>query len=168
MHYGVAVIPARVRKPKDKALVETTVGWLETWLLGWLKDQKFFSFAELNQAISKRLAALVKRPFQKREGTRLSNFIQYDQSCLRPLPFKEFEIADMVIKRVPDNYHIEYHGHYYSVPFKYFSQMVTIRATGRTIEIFDVNRVRIVTPKKFFEPLCNRYGPHARKAPPLP
>jgi len=74
--------------------------------LGWLKNQKFFSFAELNNAIRQRLAVLVERPFQKREGSRLSNFTQYDQPRLRPLPFKDFEIADMVIKRLPDNYHV--------------------------------------------------------------
>jgi len=149
-YYGVAVIPARVRKPQDKAVVETSVGWLETWLLGWLNDQKYFSFADLNKAIRQRLAVLVERPFQKREGSRLSNFTQYDQPRLRPLPFKDFEIADMVIKRLPDNYHVEYQGYYYSAPFKYFNQMVTIRATQRTIEIFDANRVRIASHQRSF------------------
>jgi hypothetical protein len=119
-HYNVAVIPARVRKPQDKAVVETSIGWLETWLLSWLKGQKFFSFAELNKAIRERLAELVQRPFQKREGSRLSNFIQFDQPCLRPLPFKDFEIADMITKRLPDNYHVEYRGYYYSAPFQLF------------------------------------------------
>ena len=131
-------------------MVETSIGWLETWLLSWLKDQKFFSFAELNEAIKQRLAILVKRPFQKREGSRLSNFVEFDQPRLRPLPFKDFEIADMLIKRLPDNYHVEYQGYYYSAPFKYFNQMVTIRATQRTIEIFDANRVRIASHQRSF------------------
>jgi len=149
-YYGVAVIPARVRKPQDKSVVETSIGWLETWLLSWLKGQRFFSFAELNKAIRERLAELVQRPFQKREGSRLSNFTDYDQPRLKPLPFKDFEIADMVIKRLPDNYHVEYQGYYYSVPFKYFRQMVTIRATQKTIEIFDANRIRIASHQRSF------------------
>ena len=153
-YYSVAVIPARVRKPKDKSPVETSIGWLETWLLGWLKDQKFFSFAELNQAIRTRLATLVQRPFQKREGSRLSNFIQFDQPKLRPLLIKPFEIADMVTKRLPDNYHLEYQGFYYSAPFQYFRQMVTIRATQTTIEIFDANRTRIASHQRSYS---NRY-----------
>jgi transposase len=149
-HYNVAVIPARVRKPQDKAVVETSIGWLETWLLSWLKGQKFFSFAELNKAIRQRLAELIERPFQKRPGSRLSNFIEFDQPCLRPLPFKDFEIADMITKRLPDNYHVEYQGYYYSAPFGYFNQMVTIRATQKTIEIFDVNRIRIASHQRSF------------------
>jgi transposase len=150
-HYNVAVIPARVRKPQDKAVVETSIGWLETWLLGWLNGQKFFSFAELNKAIRERLAELVQRPFQKREGSRLSNFIEFDQPKLRPLPFKAFEIADMIIRRLPDNYHVEYLGYYYSAPFQCFSQMVTIRATQTTIEIFDSNRIRIASHLRSFK-----------------
>jgi len=149
-YYNIAVIPARVRKPKDKSPVETSIGWLETWLLGWLKDQRFFSFAELNQAIRQRLAELVERPFQKREGSRLSNFIEFDQPKLRPLPLKTFEVADMVIKRLPDNYHVEYQGCHYSAPFQYFKQMITIRATQTTIEIFDSNRIRIASHQRSF------------------
>ena len=149
-HYNVAVIPARVRKPQDKSPVETSIGWLETWLLSWLKGQKFFSFAELNKAIRQRLAQLVERPFQKRTGSRLSNFIEFDQPRLRPLPLKAFEIADMVNKRLPDNYHVEYQSYYYSAPFQYFNQMVTIRATQTTIEIFDTNRIRIASHQRSF------------------
>ena len=149
-YYGVAVIPARIRKPQDKSPVETSIGWLETWLLSWLKSQKFFSFAELNKAIRQRLAELIERPFQKRPGSRLSNFIEFDQPCLRPLPFKDFEIADMITKRLPDNYHVEYQGYYYSAPFGYFNQMVTIRATQKTIEIFDTNRIRIASHQRSF------------------
>jgi hypothetical protein len=149
-YYGVAVIPARVRKPRDKSPVETSTGWLETWLLGWLEGQKFFSFGELNKAIRQRLAELIERPFQKREGNRLSNFIAFDQPRLRPLPLKAFEIANMVIKRLPDNYHVDYEDYYYSAPFRYYNQLVTIRATQKTIEIFDANRVRIASHQRSF------------------
>jgi transposase len=147
-HYNVAVIPARIREPQDKSPVETSIGWLETWLLGWLRNQIFFSFAELNKAILSRLGELVKRPFQARTGSRLSNFIEFDRPNLRPLPLKAFEMAEMLIRTVPDNYHVEYDGYYYSVPFMAYRQKVTIRATATTIEIFDTNRVRIASHQR--------------------
>jgi transposase len=144
-YYNLAVIPARIKRPKDKAQVESSIGWLETWLLGWLEGQIFFSFAELNQEIRKRLEMLVERPFKERPGSRLSNFIEYDQPKLRPLPAKSFEAAEMLLKRVPDNYHVEYDGCYYSVPFNYYNQTVTLRATATTIELLDQDRLRIAS-----------------------
>jgi transposase len=136
-HYGVAVVPARVRAPKDKAQVEGAVGWLETWLLEWLRDQRFGSFAELNQAVRRRLSELVKRPFQKRGGTRESVFLEIDKPCLRPLPVNEYQYREYQSRHVPDNYHVEYQGFYYSVPYRYYRQEVTVRASGTLIEILD-------------------------------
>lgn len=69
-HYEVAILPARVRKPQDKAPVESSVGWLETWLLEWLRGKRFFSFVALNTEIHYRVKELTKRPFQKRKGSR--------------------------------------------------------------------------------------------------
>ena len=149
-HYNVAVIPARIRKPQDKSPVETSIGWLETWLLGWLRNQIFFSFAELNEAIRLRLSELVQRPFQARPGSRLSNFIEFDKPKLRSLPLKAFERAEMVIKSVPDNYHVEYAGYYYSVSYLFYRQKVTLRSTATTIEIFDTNRVRIASHQRSY------------------
>jgi len=135
-HYGVGVLPARVRTPQDKAIVEEGVRWLETWLLGALRNQVFMSFAELNLAIRKRLEALVQRPFQKLDGSRKSVFDAVDKPALRPLPKAPFEVADMLQRRVPENYHVEYAGFYYSVPYTLFRQMVTVRSTGSMIEVF--------------------------------
>lgn len=144
-HYNVAVIPARIREPQDKAPVEESIRWLETWLLGWLRNQQFFSFGELNTAIEYRLSELVRRPFQKRPGTRLSVFNELDRPGLRPLALSPFETADMKLRAVPDNYHVEYDGFYYSVPYTAYRQKVTIRATSTSIEIFDQNRIRIAS-----------------------
>ena len=142
-HYGVAVIPARVRKPKDKSVVEGSVGWLETWLLEWLRGQRFFSFAELNREIVKRVKILAARPFQSRSGSRAGEFEEFDKPALRPLPMARFEQAAYVTRRVPDNYHVEYKGFYYSVPYTLFRQEVTIRATGTLLEIINGNRESI-------------------------
>ena len=126
-HYGIAVLPRRVRRPRDKSIVEESVGWLETWLLGVIRNQRFFSFEELNRCIRNRMDELVRRPFQKRPGSRYSVFCNEDRPKLRPLPAVPFEIADMIVRRVPNNYHVEYKGFYYSVPYTLYKQQVTVR-----------------------------------------
>jgi transposase len=142
-HYDVAVIPARVRKPRDKSTVEGSVGWLETWLLEWLRGQRFFSFEELNRAVRSRVLSLVKRPFQKRAGSRESVFAAVDKPALRPLPRSRYEHVEYVVRRVPDNYHVEYDGRYYSVPFTLYREKVTLRVSGTMIEILNANRERV-------------------------
>jgi len=144
-HYEVAVIPARIREPQDKPVVEESVGWLETWLLGWLRNQRFFSFSELNKAIRIRLEALSRQPYQKRPGSRYCIYQEVDLPALRPLPPIRFEMAEFKLRTVPDNYHVEFDNFYYSVPFTYYRQKVTIRATTSTIEILNSNRERIAS-----------------------
>jgi transposase len=142
-HYDVAVIPARVRKPKDKASVEGSIGWLETWLLEWLRGQCFFNFEELNRAVRERVRQLVERPFQKRAGSRASVFEAIDRPALRSLPATRYEHVAYVVRRVPDNYHVEYDERYYSVPYTLFKQKVTLRAGISMIEILNENRERV-------------------------
>jgi len=134
-YYEVAITPARVRKCKDKPAVEEGVGWLETWLLGKLRNQRFFSYPELNRAILSYLPELTRRPFQKREGSRYSEFIRIDKPALRPLPAFKYEMADIKTKRVGDSYHLEYDGFYYSVPYTLHNKHVILRATATTIEV---------------------------------
>ena len=135
LHYKVAILPARVRKPRDKSLAEQSVGWLETWLLGKLRNQQFFSFAELNLAIAEYLIELSDRPYKKLEGTRRSVFEQTDKPMLRPLPEQRYEIADVIIKKLGDNYHLEYNGFYYSAPYTLLGEQLIIRATDLSVEI---------------------------------
>jgi transposase len=150
-YYQVAIIPARIRSPRDKAPVESTVGWLETWLVQWLKTEgPYGSFAELNRAIGRRMADLVKRPFQKRAGTRESVFLALDKPALRPLPPSPYEIAEYQTRRVPDNYHLEYSGFYYSVPFEYYKQEVTLRITHSMIEVYDGRCRRIAVHERHY------------------
>ena len=142
-HYGIAIVPARPYKPRDKSLVEGSVGWLETWLLEWLRGMMFFSFEELNRTIRSRIKALSERQFQKRHGSRASEFEEFDRPALRPLPPNRFELVSYVTRRVPDSYHVEYDGRYYSLPYTLFKQEVTIRATTTMIEVIDGNRERV-------------------------
>lgn len=145
LYYNIAVIPARVRAPKDKAQVEGSIGWLETWLLGWLKGKQYTSFAELNAAIKTRMAELVKRPFQKRAGSRESVFLKIDKPALRPLPSEPYEIPIYVERTVPNNYHVEYEDFYYSVPYSYYKRKIMIKATHSVIEVYEnrLNRIAI-------------------------
>jgi len=142
-HYGIAIVPARPYKARDKSLAEGTVGWLETWLLEWLRGQYFFSFEELNRAIRLRVKALAERSFQKRPGSRASDFEEFDKPALRPLPPARFEFADYTTRRVPDSYHLEYDNFYYSVHHSIYKQVVTIRATSTMIEVINGNRERV-------------------------
>ena len=165
-HYAVAVVPARVRKPKDKPLVEQTVGWLETWLLGKLRNQTFFSFHELNRAIRQYIQELSRRPFQKREGTRWSDFEKIDKPALRSLPAQKYEIADIVFRNVGDNYHVEYAGFHYSVPYTLHGERVVLRATGAMIEIFDKNHIRMASHKRRQTVSGGRYSTDEGHMPP--
>jgi len=150
LYYNIAIIPARVRRPRDKSIVEGSVGWLETWLLEWLRGKCFTSFRELNAEIRKRIAELVKRPFQKRAGSRESVFLEIDKPALRPLPATPYEVPVYVERKVPDNYHVEYDGFYYSVPYRYYKQKVTIKATNTVIEVYFDRLTRIAIHERHY------------------
>jgi transposase len=147
-HYGVAIVPARVRKPRDKGLVEGSVGYLETWLMEWLRGRRFGSFEELNQTIRERVRELAARPFKKRAGSREEAFRLVDRPALRGLPASRFERAEYAKRTVPDNYHVEFDGFCYSVPYQLYRHGVTIRATDAMIEVMDKERRRVALHKR--------------------
>lgn len=135
-HYQVAILPARVRKPRDKAKVENGVLITERWILARLRDRQFFSLAELNSAIAELLTELNERPFQKLEGSRRSRFIELDRPALKALPPRAYEYAQWKCAKVHPDYHIEFEHAYYSVPYQYIGQRLDVRITARMIEIF--------------------------------
>lgn len=92
-HYSTAMLPARSRKPQDKAKVEVGVQIVERWILARLRIHRFFSLAELNKAISTLIVDLNLRPFKKLEGNRRDWFERLDQPMLRALPSKRYEVA---------------------------------------------------------------------------
>ena len=134
-HYGTAILPARVRAPKDKATVEGTVGIISTFILAALRNRQFLSLLELNEAIHERLEAFNHKPFQKREGSRASSFSE-EKPFLRPLPPRPFELAIWKVATVGPNYHISVERMNYSVPFEYIKQKVDVRLTRATVEVF--------------------------------
>ncbi len=135
-HYGVAVLPARARRPKDKAKVENGVLVITRWVLARLRHQRFFSLNELNRALRTLLADVNQRPFKKLPGCRASAFAEMDQPALRPLPQRRYEYAEWKVARVGIDYHVEIDGHYYSVPCQHARAQVDVRVTKMTVEIF--------------------------------
>jgi transposase len=135
-HYGVAVIPARVRRPRDKAKAEVGVQVVERLILAALRHRTFFSLAELNAAIAVLLDRLNRRPFQKLPGSRREAFATLDQPVLRPLPATPYMFATWKRVRVRIDYHVEVDGHYYSVPYALVKQSLDARLTAHTVECF--------------------------------
>jgi transposase len=135
-HYGVAVVPARVAKPKDKAKVEAGVLLVERWILARLRHQTFFSLAELNQAIAGLLLELNGRPFQKLSGCRRSLYEELDRPALQPLPPQVYEYAEWKKVRVHIDYHVDVDKHYYSVPHQLQGRKCEARVTATTVEVF--------------------------------
>jgi len=142
-HYRTVIIPARVRKPRDKAKVENAVQQVERWVLAPLRHQQFFSVAEANVAILERFDWLNNRPFQKLDGTRRSLFEELDKPALQPLPERRYEIAEWKTHvAVNIDHHVEFDTHYYSVPYVLVGKRLEIRATDQTVEcLFNGNRV---------------------------
>jgi transposase len=135
-HYGVAVIPARSRKPRDKAKVENAVLVTERWILARLRRQTFFTLAALNAALRPAVAELNLRPFQKLPGSRHSRFLAVEQPALRPLPPTPYEYAEWKKATVHIDYHVEVDHHYYSVPYTLVGQRVEVRLTTNCVECF--------------------------------
>jgi len=135
-HYGTAIIPTRVRKPKDKAKVEVAVQVVERWILAKLRNRQFFSLRQLNQAIAQLLEDLNNKPFQKLPGSRKSAFESIDRPALNPLPAQAYRFAEWKIATVNVDYHIEVERHYYSVPHTLIKKKIDVRVTNNTIECF--------------------------------
>ena len=136
VYYGVAVMPARVRKPRDKAKVESGVLFVQRWILARLRNRKFFSLSELNKAIGELLVRLNERPFRKLPGSRRSQFESLDRPALRPLPAERFVYAEWKKARVGPDYHVEVFGHHYSVPYQLVKDQLDVRVSARTVECF--------------------------------
>lgn len=135
-HYGVAVVPARPGKPRDKAKVEGAVLIVQRWILARIRHRSFWSLGELNQAIAELVKELNQRPFQKLEGSRASAFEKLDRPLLRALPPRRYELGVWARAKVHIDYHVAFEHRFYSVPVALVGERVEVRATQSTIEIF--------------------------------
>jgi transposase len=134
-HYGTAIIPARVKAPKDKATVEGSVGNISSFILASIRNQTFFTLRELNSVIREKLHAFNHKPFQKKDGSRATWFAQ-ERAYLLPLPRNRYEMSVWKTATVSFNYHIAVEEQYYSVPFEYIKRKVDVRVTRNVIEVF--------------------------------
>ena len=137
-HYGTAILPTRVRKPRDKAAVESAVLQVERWILAPLRHRAFFTLAELNAAIVPLREALNQRPLAPpRTGTRRSVFEADERARLRPLPADPYTIGQWELGRaVGADHHVIVDGHYYSVPSGLAHGRVDVFATATLVSLF--------------------------------
>ena len=136
IHYGTAIVPARVRKPQDKSHAEGSVRFVETWIIAALREQKFFAIGEVRQAVSQKLEELNDRPFKQRNGTRRTAYLEEERGFMLPLPMNEFEPAVWTTAKVSSDYLVSDGRNKYSVPSNLIGEQVDIRATRNIVEVF--------------------------------
>lgn len=135
-HYDTVILPARVRKPRDKAKVEAAVLLVERWILAALRHETFVGLAALNRAIGELLARLNHRKFRKIDASRADLFERLDRPALKPLPAEPFIFSEWKKARVNIDYHVEIDRHYYSAPSGLLHEPVEVRIRPATVEIF--------------------------------
>jgi len=155
-HYAVAVIPARVRKPRDKARVEKAVQTVQREIAAPLRNQVFYSLAEMKQAIREKLEILNNRNFQKEDTSRREKFEAVERHCLRALPQEKFSPHLWKWATVHIDYHVELDRKYYSVPFELCGKRVQIRYNQNTVEIFCESK-RICAHKRISPELSRKF-----------
>ena len=147
-HYGLAILPARVRKPRDKAKVEAGVLVVERWILARFRDRMFFSLGELNAAIGELLEHLNNRPFKKLDGCRRSRFIELERPALKPLPARAYEFGEWRKAKVHPDYHIQVGRAYYSAPYRFIGESLDVRVTAHAVEIFHAGKLIATHPRE--------------------
>jgi len=135
-HYGVAIIPARPREPRDKAKVENGVQNAQRRILASLRNRTFFSLAELNDAIAVELEKLNNRPMQGIGKSRNQLFAEIDRPALKSLPPSRFQLREWKKAKVNIDHHIAVHRSFYSVPYTLIGKEVEVCLTATTVEIF--------------------------------
>jgi transposase len=135
-HYDTVILPTRVRRPRDKAAVEAGVQVAQRWVLAPLRNRRFFSRAELNEAIAERVEAVNARPFRGQPTSRAELFDEIERPALRPLPARRYELAAWKKVTVSIDYHVEFDRRFYSVPYQLVRQRLELRATRSGVEMF--------------------------------
>ena len=134
-YYGCAIVPARPRRPRDKAAIEMGVRVIEQQAMAPLRDRVFTSLASLNEALRSKVDEINARPFQKREGSRDEIFSDQEKPHLVPLPRKPYEIVIRKAATVNFSYHVSFDGRWYSVPSSYVKREVEVCATKSAVWI---------------------------------
>ena len=135
-HYGMAVLPARPYKPRDKAKAEVAVQVVERWILARLRHQTFHSLAALNAAIQALLVELNERCLQRQPHSRRELFERLDRPAMQPLPAEAYVYAEWKYVKPGIDYHVEIDRRLYSVPHTLVGQRLEARLTAATVEVF--------------------------------
>ena len=164
-HYGAAVMPARVRRPRDKPSVENEVWQAATEVIAALRETVFTDFGALKEAVRKKVDEHNSRPFSKREGTRRQVFEEQERPLLRPLPAVPYEVCEWVYgRKVQRNCHVSYKRNFYSVTHLAVGRTVDLRVTESTVEVF-LGGERLATHPLFPAYARNRYSTHEADLP---
>ncbi len=134
-HYSTFILPARIKRPRDKPNVENSVKNLANKILGKIRNQPFFTLEEFNEEVWKYVDVFNTHAFQKKTGSRATLFGE-ELDLLTHLPKTRYEMATWKVATVQPNYHISVDGMFYSVPFQYISQKLSVKRTSSLIEIF--------------------------------
>src|SRR3974390_510582 len=161
-HYEIGILPARPRKPRDKAKVEAGVRFAQSYILGRLRHQTFFSLAECNTAIAGCLDRMNAHVMRRLGISRRDLFESIERPALKALPAQDYEYAEWRLARVGLDYHVEVQGFYYSVPHTFIRAEVDVRIAARTVEVFHRGR-RIAAHERRYG--GRRHGPHPRQLP---
>lgn len=144
-HYNLVVEPARVRRPKDKSLVENAVKLVSRYITHVFRGRTFFSLDEINQALEEVMERMNSKAFRRMPGCRRSRFEQTERSALQPLPAERYCPAEWLpARKVPTDYHVLVFGHAYSVPYLLMGEKVEVRVTADTVELIHKG-VRVAT-----------------------
>jgi transposase len=166
LHYQTAVIPARVKKPKDKAKVESAVLIVERWIIAALRNHTFFNIGDLNRAIREKLEDFNTRPLQKLKVSRRHLFETIDKPAMKPLPEQRYEYADCKKYKVNIDYHVEVDHHYYSVPYQLRGNVVDARITATTVELLFKGKRVASHPRSYLtgrHTTCPEHMPESHK-----
>lgn len=162
-HYDVGVLPTRPRKPRDKASVEAGVRFAQSYIIGRLRNQTFFSLDEANTAIAEVMTRMNTRPMRKLGVSRADLLESLDRPALRALPPTDYEYAEWRLVRTGLDYHVEIESFYYSVPHALIREQVDARITTRTIELFHRGK-RVAAHQRRYGS-ATRHGTHVEHMP---
>ena len=166
-HYGTLILPARPRKPRDKAKVEVAVQIAQRWVIARLRHCTFFSLSELNEAMTYLLDNLNSRPMRRYGGSRRELFERLDAPYLKALPERRFESAVWTKVTVNINYHVEVDKHFYSVPYQLVHQHIEARGTATTVEVLAHGKRVAAHPRSFVRggyTTLNEHMPRSHRA----
>jgi len=151
-HYAVGILPARPRRPRDKAAVEAGVRFAQSYIIGRLRNVTFFSLAECNAAIAVAVERMNSREARRLGMSRRQLFEAIERPVMQPLPQDDFEYAEWHLARVGIDYHVEVQGFFYSVPHALVREQVDTRATARTVEVFHRGKRVAAHPRRYGGP----------------